>query len=697
MKRILIAAALTFAIIGGASAQNLNKPWEIPTPSTHFPKFFSSNLKYDILLNDFFKRHFLASPGPGAYTGDQQTFWREWNALTTLWVDTSRNRVEGRDYNTDLKHFLMSIQMDQDGYVYTYPPASDYRNKLGWPFPDYTQSDGMTKGWDWESSGRGQDGWTIKGGGSAGIGENSLWNLIFTEPESYIQIDKLSIDSFQSPYIIITIGSSHAGVASLEWTTDKSPSWSEDNRTEFIISSKVPVDFYLPVYQYPGWTGKITGLRIKPLKTVPQDGVEVSLDRVQCAYDTRHVVNNTSFILASWRYYLWTGDDDFLKANMPRIRAAAHYLRGQLKGDKEGMVVIPYWGHDGTSGTSPKARPGYGLGSDYWDLLPMGHKSAYTNAYYVASLKAMADLEKAALLLNIKVNPYGENADSFEKQAKIVAKKAGDFFWDTEKGRFIGCEDSTGKRHDYGFVYLNLEALYYGLGDSTRASSIFSWLDGARTIKGDTSTGKDIYRWSFAPRTTTVRNADWYFWGWKDSKNIPWGGQVQDGGAVAYTSFYDIMNRIKYTSPDDAYERLKTILDWYETVWDVGGYRNYYASQPSQGTLQGGGRPGGLGIDAEFVETALVPTTFLYGFLGVSATAEGLMIEPKMPKSLTSVGVKNLTYRGVELSIMANPGKITVKCTDNPKNKSFLLNGRRITGTFEKVVDGNYATLKPGN
>ncbi len=515
-----------------------------------------------------------------------------------------------------------------------------------------------------------------------------------TEPTSYIEMKKLSIDSYQSPYLIIGIGVSKPGIATLQWTTDKEPNWSDDNKIEFVLNSSNSTDNYIPVYQYPGWTGKITGLRIYPSKTIPEDGLEVTLDRVHCAYDTRQAINNTSFILASWRYYLWTGDNDFLAKNMDRIRAAAHYLRSQLNGDKEGMVVIPYWGHDGTSGISPKPRTGYGIGSDYWDLLPMGYKSASTNIYYAASLKAMADLENAASKLNLKVNPYNETASSFDKQANLVTKKVGDFFWDSSKGRFIGCEDALGKRHDYGFTYINLEALFYGLGDEQKAQSIFSWLDGARAVAGDTSTGKDIYKWRFAPRSTTLRNTDWYYWGW-NPKNTPFGGQVQDGGAVAYASFYDIMDRIKYKSPDDAYIRLKDILDWYSDVWDQGGYRAYY-SVPGRGTLQGNDKPGGLGIDAEFVETSLVPMAYLYGFLGINATADGLVIEPKLPKTLTHAGVRNLTYRGAELTILCQPGKITVKCTSNPDNKSFLLSGRRVTGTFEREVDGNYAILKPG-
>lgn len=686
MRSMLIVIALILVIAATAPAQDLHKPWEFSPPTSSFPKFFSSDVKYDILLNDFLARQWFASPGPGAYTGPQQTFWREWNALATIWIDTSRNPSIGRDNNSDLKNFLLSIQMDQDGYVFTYPPSSGYRNKLGWPLPDYTESGGATRGWDWDDTRVGQDGWAITGGGTISVGDGGAWNMLLIEPDAYIQVDKLSIDAFQSPYLIVAIGGSNRGLVAIQWTTDKEPEWSDDNSVEITVASRTPVDSYLPLYQYAGWKGNITGLRIKPLFQIPDDGIELAIDRVHCAYDTRHPDNNTSFILASWRYYLWTGDDDFLKANMARIRAAAHYLRFQLKGDREGMVVIPYCGHDGTSGTSPKARPGYGIGSDYLEMLPTGYKSAYTNTYYVAALKAMADLEDAAARLSIKANPYGENAASFKKQANAVAKVAGEFFWDSSKGRFIGCEDVDGKRHDYGFVYLNLEALYYGLGDAKKAESIFSWLDGSRVIEGDTSVGKDIYSRRFAPRMTTKRNTDWYCWLQKDPQKIPWGAQLPDGGTSAYVSFYDIMDRIKYKSPDDAYTRLREILDWHSNVWDVGGYMQYY-----------NGKLAGLGIDGDFVQTTLVPMTFLYGFMGIDATAEGLVIEPRLPKALSKAGVQNLTYHGAELTIAVAPGKIAVKCTRNPKNKSFLLSGRRVSGTFEKTIDGGYAILAPGD
>ena len=64
-----------------------------------------------------------------------------------------------------------------------------------------------------------------------------------------------------------------------------------------------------------------------------------------------------------------------------------------------------------------------------------------------------------------------------------------------------------------------------------------------------------------APRATTKRNIDWYAFAWSGPEAIPFGGQVQDGGAVLGFSFYDVMSRIKMLGPDDAWKRLMEIRE----------------------------------------------------------------------------------------------------------------------------------------
>ena len=66
-------------------------------------------------------------------------------------------------------------------------------------------------------------------------------------------------------------------------------------------------------------------------------------------------------------------------------------------------------------------------------------------------------------------------------------------------------------------------------------------------------------------------------------------------------SYHDLMVRLKTAGPDDAWNRLRQILAWFDEVQSAGGYRQYYRD-PLRGTMQGGNVPGGLGLDKEFFE-----------------------------------------------------------------------------------------------
>lgn len=192
------------------------------------------------------------------------------------------------------------------------------------------------------------------------------------------------------------------------------------------------------------------------------------------------------------------------------------------------------------------------------------------------------------------------------------------------------------------------------------------WISGKRIVNGDTSTATDIYHWRFGPRATTLRNLDWYAQGWWNPESVPWGGQVQDGGAVLGFTFYDLMARLKVLGPDDAWKRLKEILNWEKDVWAAGGYREYYKDGKRGTTLQGGGTCGGLGIDCEFFESSLLPGIIAYGFLGLDPDATSLKISPRLPKDCPEMGISNVLYRGCRLDIKASNDEITILLKDKP-------------------------------
>src|SRR6185312_12710257 len=154
--------------------------------------------------------------------------------------------------------------------------------------------------------------------------------------------------------------------------------------------------------------------------------------------------------------------------------------------------------------------------------------------YYYDAVRDLAELEELARKhpeWNIPVGADAFDPAALRKHADAVKAYGDKRFWNAKTGRF-GTVDLDGVMHDYGFTFLNDEAVYYGFATPEQAKSIHAWMSGERTVAGDTSTGADIYKFQFGPRSTTRRNLDYYFWAWSNPEGIAFGDQVQDGGAV---------------------------------------------------------------------------------------------------------------------------------------------------------------------
>ncbi|NJO17559.1 MAG: hypothetical protein HC877_18020 [Thioploca sp.] len=429
--------------------------------------------------------------------------------------------------------------------------------------------------------------------------------------------------------------------------------------------------------------------------------------------DYLHYDGNAKYILAVYRYLMWTDGFDILNAcvNNPdnktcrtvlqKIMWAMLYQLNNLNG-KSGLLETP-----GGEEHQPV---------DYWDNYIVGYRSASLNIYFYASLRAMAAIKR-------KLQERGELPDGksleaaksfldtdYDSLAEQVKKRFNEVFWDSnsDKERYISSEDRNGTKVDFGMTFLQFEAMYYGLVDNefvdvnktkTKASSIYDWLDGKRSINSDIknffeydsfgnkinvskgTTGSNIYKYGFAPVSNTVpiereMNAPtdsgywWYdinsgvrvgrgktsreYCSWVNGDeeclppNASYGTHLENGGAIFYTSFYDIMARFKYLGANDAHKRMTAITNEYgkdKLVRDPGSLL-----------------PGAVGRDkiidtwkfgiiGEFPESGLVPTVFLYGYMGIDAKEDGLNIRPKFPRDMTWGKVNEVIYHDNTLSI----------------------------------------------
>ncbi len=318
-----------------------------------------------------------------------------------------------------------------------------------------------------------------------------------------------------------------------------------------------------------------------------------------------------------------------------------------------------------------KLLAGRGVGSNYWDLLPFGGKDAYATILYYGALQRMIDIERQIVLHPEWKIPAQARFDirALEKHAAHVKRISNQLFWNPQTGRFIANIDDKGKAYDYGFTFVNLEAIHYGLASETHAQQIMKWLNGQRIVAGDTSQGADIYHWRFGPRSTTKRNLDYYTFWWGKPENTLWGNQVQDGGAVLAFSYHDLMARLQTKGPDDAWRRLKEIAKWFGEVTEAGGYRAFYASHPGGATLQGGGEAGGLGLDNEFKESVLVSQVLIDGFMGFKPRGDGFSLDPRLPQDWPEFSIDRIGWHDQVLHVLvrrASGGFSVIEITAQP-------------------------------
>ena len=283
-------------------------------------------------------------------------------------------------------------------------------------------------------------------------------------------------------------------------------------------------------------------------------------------YDT-----DTAFVSAVANICLWEGDGLYLSEadtdNQPKLdksqgltvleklNEVTAYLfradteRGVKYDPLSGLVYIHTPDNDGTSS---------GNGSNRWFNFRFGYLDAYEN---ISFGRAVTDLAKLYTLLG-----ETEKADEYTRIAEKNRAAFNEKFWDEKKGRYIGCIDINSAVHDYGFVFLNLEAIEAGFADAEKAEKIFAWLDGNRTVEGDTAIGTDIYFGAFIRNTTLAAKDSWwdYLGGTLPlSENGGWGRYYQNGGYSLSTTYYDIMARYKTGRTQEAAEHLKQLLNAY--------------------------------------------------------------------------------------------------------------------------------------
>lgn len=665
-------------------------PWGMiggtePIMPDAFPNFIVPGHAAEMgLVRAFFFKHFPANPAQG-------TMWDFWSALAQLWPATGPSG-SGNQARLLLENLYRNRRIDSEGYV-TCNQHLGLAHHEGWPFPLWTQGGGM--GWHFSLYGlpygselnlfvQAPDGWTSSGIATADLIENVGLPLQIEKDIALLQSPEFLIPSRVAPYFRCdwrALAVPEEARCSMEWTTEANPEFSPDRRIYFNFpENRQPMDVtMIPLWRHPEWGKAITGIRFRFENA---RGAQLRVRSIVSAIDSRHNINNTTHVKACVEYLKWTGDLPFARDMLLQLRRALRYAIDEFEVEKRLHVWTPWPGHDGKKGFyydeegNRVTWPGWGIGSNYFDILPFGGHDMVATIYLIHALESLADLEEMTLEHPGWNLPHGGAALEpayLRDLARRMRAHSREYFWLEDKGRFFGARDVNGEAYDFGFVVQNLEAVFYGLASDTQAREIMDWISGRRIVEGDTSQGADIYHWRFAPRCTTKRNLDYYSYVWPFAEHYAFGDQVQDGGAVLGFSYFDLMARLEVYGPDNAWQRLSEILRWFEEVQAEGGYRAYYA-QDGRGTLQGGGQEGGLGIDQEFFESMLVPQVLVYGFMGFEPRMDGFVIQPRLPSDWPSLRITSFWVHGLSGEIAAGKNWIELKIESGlPRQEKIFL------------------------
>ena len=713
LAAFLLAASLfvasTTSAMSGSNEDDIPPGLSKEVPDD-FPRFVVPGFEqYMDSLRQLFWLHYQPA-------GPLLPLWDEWMPMSTLWPARGTDK-ELQAMRERWSSALASRVMNAEGYVFTMQHDGPAHAE-GWPFPQWQKHGGV--GWHFRGTGvpgydpppATPDGWLLTRAKGLEIDERG-WVVELTEPKAIAQTPSFNLPAKYAPWVRLNWWAEGLERANcyLEWTTTEESEFSADRRFYFapatptgethsympmgggggkIVTVQGETRTMIPVYRVPGWKGTITGLR---LGFDNPSAARVVIKSFHTAHDTRHTVNNLNFIRAIHDYFCWTRDLNLLRSQIMRTRSAMRFVMREFDTQKKNCIYTTWPGHEGRSAIrlSPKGEKqiliGEGVGGNYWDLLPFGGEDALATIYYYDTVRDLADLEEliaARPEWGIATGADAFSATELRRHALAVKAYGNRRFWNRTTGRF-GTVDLDGKLHDYGWTFLNNEAVYYDFATERQARTIRDWISGRRIVARDTATGDDIYRWRFGPRASTLRNLDYYYWGWPHPETNAWGARLQDGGAVLGFSYHDLMSRLKVDGPDDAWNRLKRVLEWFHETQVEGGYRRYYANDASRGAAQGGVESGSVGVDMEFFESVLVPQVMLYGFLGFEPTADGCRIRPRLPKDWPELEITRIHLHEAVLDVKAKAdGSIQIRA-DRASELPFII----------ELPKGNWRTDAP--
>ncbi len=475
------------------------------------------------------------------------------------------------------------------------------------------------------------------------------------------------------------------------WSWSSYPFWKVDDC--YSIHYDGTFRYISAVYDIICWEGNTDFLYQKDTNTATGEYSSLDASRGKTVLKKTQACMDyiLEYLYGKYGYIKLTEESTYLNSN------------GTKRFDYVKEAGINCWNNTGKDGSGA---------SNYWDNLCFGNYDGYSHALYYNALTSMAGIYRMI---------GGDCIDDAEQLEVLAAKVKEDFndlYWSEEKGRYVACIDADGRVVDYGLTFHNYEAMKYGLADAEQAKLIFDWVDGDRIINGENRVGGDIFsyaklhelvnastsreiasldlRLASVTNTIAINNPEnqklgvaWWHapagidvWG-----SASYGKHLENGGYIFYPVFYELMARTEYEGAQSTTDRL----------YDIGRVYEYNRLMSDAAAI--GSTHWLEGLKGEFPESGLVPTTYFYSLIGVSAEYDGLHLSPAFNDVYEYMGVKTFKYGGNAYGIKVNrdssfeitpsSGTVSMKLHYTPerfKSVSYTLTITKTDGTVSNKV-----------
>ncbi|MDO4557801.1 MAG: hypothetical protein Q4C47_02420 [Planctomycetia bacterium] len=451
--------------------------------------------------------------------------------------------------------------------------------------------------------------------------------------------------------------------------------------------------------------GPISRTRLVFRNTEP--GSQVTITDRAMEPESRHPVetNSSRYIRECHDYLNRTGDVEFLRRNIDRMRRTMEFSIRGIQVEPDRVVAFPETASDNASGRFRRTEdreidgepchetgvdgdfdaPHGTVDEDPGNLFPFRGMDCLTVIYHYDHLRSLTELERQidahpewniptahrrdpeslmiqarnlrrtnSIFLSVENDhfvPFPSRSDSGSRGIRRESpspEPGGDpsrkWFWR------IGTDDVENVPSDDEVALLNLKAIRYGYANERQSRSILEWIHEHRITSDYLSMNENVYHGRFASVTTAEGDSGERFRSRHDPQSQTSGDPIPGDGDAADFLYYDLMAEIRVNGADEAAKRFGEIVARFDGIRTADGQRKYHDDPPGyEGPSFTVSEDTGIS-SREFSGCSALARIVLDGFAGFTPHLDGFDLEPRHPSFWRSFRVDRVVWQNQRLT-----------------------------------------------